>query len=102
MRFDVSWPGAKGEGPSILATGIALTTRHENYDRVLRHLEWMASDEGQHAWMASTLSFPASQFVRAPEPVLDLRVLAIDLNSIKTPPALLIEAEKLSRRLGYR
>jgi ABC-type Fe3+ transport system substrate-binding protein len=102
LRFNVSWPRGRGEGASILATGIAMTTRHENYDRVLRLLEWMASDEGQRAWTAGTLSFPASQFVRAPEPVLALGAFPVDLNSLKTPPALLREAEKLSARVGYR
>jgi iron(III) transport system substrate-binding protein len=102
VRVNVSWPTGQRKGAPILATGIAMTTRYENYDRVLRLLEWMASDAGQRAWTATTFTFPANQFVRAPEPVLALGAFPVDLSSLNTPPELLIEAEKLSARVGYR
>ena len=79
-----------------------MTSRHEHYDRVLRLLEWMVSDDGQRAWTTATLTFPASEFVRAPEPVRALGTFPVDLNRPFPPIGLLNEAEQLSIRVGYR
>jgi len=102
LRFNVSWPTGGGDGASILATGVAMTSHHEHYDRVLRLLEWLVSDDGQRAWTTATLTFPGSEFVRAPEAVRALGAFPVDLNRPFSPVGLLNEAEQLSIRVGYR
>jgi iron(III) transport system substrate-binding protein len=102
FRLRVSWPEDNGAGTPILATGIAMTTRTANYDRALAFLDWIASKDAQRAWTATTLAFPANQFVPPPEPVLALGKIRVDLSSPQATAVVLAEAQTLSMRVGYR